>query len=502
MGQSLNAWCDDDIAAASHQEEKLKMELPAISPQEEFVSSTIAAQGDGDVIDISRLFEEYDTAIKDYADLLRLRDLIQSSGSMNRTIALEATAIYPDFDKHFKVNSFTAEDTGVGMEMALENINAGLAALVGAALVAIGVVIWKIIKIWTGRGKPKDGKNGKVSDGIEGIPSSTEARHENEGNAAKLEDIENIAERTIEELVDLLHEAGVVISNVSITRIQDMDDVFSMFLKARASYNNLSALVPTSPIAASVKVADPFHGQLVKVYKESLTAAETALTKLVEAEVDVDDLIKKDGLFSRSDDKRSSDISTHAGDMKKRFSEARANIVIGGKSIKEVVSELKATSKKLVTDYTDAAAKVTELSVLLHEFYGHRIKAQLLVVNALSANNDQVIDILEGCDKIHNSLMVKAKNANLTPQTSGVIIEYTKVIKGAIDALKDGGDLAQEVRNAWISKTPPLTEAMLGFIQYIMSNEAVQQNDELKAEISKLKHRLEEAHRRIKAAGH
>jgi hypothetical protein len=505
MGQSLNAWCDDDLNDQAASAAIQPMVLPeVVSPTEAQTTITIPEKAE-DIIDLSKLFEEFDARVKDYEDLARLKEYIQSTGTMNRSLALEACAIYPSFDERFKETAFTKEPTSIGMEMALDNINAGMAAMVAAAVVAIGAIIWKLVRVFGGKSKSKDGKDGKVSADIRTVPSSRTAEHENEARAKTLEEASAAVKKTMEELLEVLHDAGMVFDRLSIQSMDDLDAAFIGFLKMRSTHSTLAGLAPTSPISAAVRVGDSFCDDLVDFYEGSLDAAEATLKKLVEAEVVLEDLLKStphvglDGVYLKSADKKKEGSATHVGDVAEQFNEAKADVVIGGRTVNasERLTALKKAAKKLEDDYTSAAEKVEKLSILLRDFYDHDIKAQLSAVNKLSANNDRVITALQDCDEVYRLLETKIDSKKLTASTGSAVLAYTKALKSAADAIKAGGTFAQAVREKWIEKTPPLTQAMLAFIKKIIEHPLVLDDEELRNKIKPIKINLQQAHAAI-----
>ncbi len=485
MGQGLNDWCDEDNDSSIQQEEKAPMVLPEVSVTPSSVNAVVATQAESDVIDLSRLFEEYDAAVKDYGDLLKLREQIKSSGTMNRAIALEALAVYPGFDKQFHVKAFTTENSGVGMEAALNNLDKGIAALIGAAIGAIGVIIWKLIRAFKGKKKSEDGK---IDKDIHSIPSSAEAIRENEDKADEITSSAEAIEDALEELVDTLSEVQSKISEVGIGSLNDLDTAFNSYLRVISPDKDLSAFVPVTAIGASVKYAKTFHKDLVRVYSGSLAAAEEAMKKLNAADSALERLSR-----NPTDEERSN--------IKSLFADARADVVIDGKNIKDQVSSLKETAKSLVEQFKTDAAKSGKLSVLLKTFYSYGIAAQLTAVNALSENNDRVIAILHECDEIYESIKAKSAAVKHDESLGSYVLAYTGTVKNVITALRDGAMFAHSVRDEWVNKTPGILVAVEDFVTYLTKIETLQSDTKALSALRKIKKDLHSSRSAIAKKG-
>lgn len=118
--------------------------------------------------------EEMVTALEaQFLDLQYLLQDIGKEGGMNQQLAMEAHRVMPELAEKYPLGYFTKHTSVTLYKPALEELHAGVWALIGAASLAIAALIWKFVR-WVVRkwkGEPSGGGGGG-SDG--GRPSDSE----------------------------------------------------------------------------------------------------------------------------------------------------------------------------------------------------------------------------------------------------------------------------------------------------------------------------------------
>jgi len=116
------------------------------------------------------------------AQFLDLQYLLQDmfkEGGMNQQLAMEAHRVLPEMAEKYPLGYFTKQTTATLYKPALEELHAGVWALIGAASLAIAAIIWKFVR-WVVRkwkGEPA-GAGAGGSSSSDGRPSDSEIDRE------------------------------------------------------------------------------------------------------------------------------------------------------------------------------------------------------------------------------------------------------------------------------------------------------------------------------------
>lgn len=145
-------------------------------------------------------------------------DMVKEGG-MNKQFAMEAHRLLPEMAEKYPLGYFTSQTTATLYKPALEELHAGIWALIGAAGLAIAAMIWKfvrwIIKKWNGEsgsdisigsdeGKPSDAEINK------GIEEATKAAEQKVVKQEQVGEELKVAEAANKEAVKKVEESGVV----------------------------------------------------------------------------------------------------------------------------------------------------------------------------------------------------------------------------------------------------------------------------------------------------
>jgi hypothetical protein len=103
-------------------------------------------------------------------DFNYLFDDIKQTKGMNKRLAMEAHRLVPEMAERYPLGYFTEQPTQTLHRVALEELHAGIWAVIGAAALALTWAIWKFVSWIMGWGKPKDSEapsSAEVKKGIE-----------------------------------------------------------------------------------------------------------------------------------------------------------------------------------------------------------------------------------------------------------------------------------------------------------------------------------------------
>jgi hypothetical protein len=108
-------------------------------------------------------------------DLFYLADDIQNASGMNQSFAMEAEKLLPGFGG-VPIGYYTVDTSATRYKVAVEELSAGIWALIAAAITAVAAMIYKFIKYVFG----KDSEKGKLPtvDDIEDIKKKTDEHAE------------------------------------------------------------------------------------------------------------------------------------------------------------------------------------------------------------------------------------------------------------------------------------------------------------------------------------
>ena len=140
-----------------------------------------------------------------FLDLQYLLQDMHSTKGMNQQLAMEAHRLIPEMAEKYPLGYFTKTTTGTLYKPALEELHAGVWALIGAAALAISAMIYKfvrwVIKKWNGTDVGSDDE-GRPSDAEinSAIKTATEAAEK------KVEQNNEVVEQ-LDHLSPTLHEA-------------------------------------------------------------------------------------------------------------------------------------------------------------------------------------------------------------------------------------------------------------------------------------------------------
>ena len=132
----------------------------------------------------------------DLKEFYYLFDDMKDVGGMKRSFAMEMHRLVPDSAQKYPLGYFTEQPTATLYRPALEELHEGVWALIGAAALAITVMIWKLVRWITGKSKDDLPEPSSSGSG----PSDTQL-------SAAIKDAEHVAEKRNNITDEIAHEA-------------------------------------------------------------------------------------------------------------------------------------------------------------------------------------------------------------------------------------------------------------------------------------------------------